>query len=213
MQFDGVSGESIPLKSVVAVTTPKGSAEADVTADQIWVYNDGAWTKYYFYVKRGAGNIWCLAGTTTEISDDIVLTSGQSFYFVRSTAATEPCQLTLSGSVVPLSSIKTYDITPGSTTAMAFPWPQNMKIKDFTAFNPDPKGSAEADVTADQIWVYNDGAWTKYYFYVKRGAGNIWCLAGTTTEISDDIVIAPGSAFYFVRSTAAAGNVTISFKR
>ena len=134
--------------------------------------------------------------------------SGQSFYFVRSN--TGDSTLTFAGAVVPLGSKVAYAIKAGSTTAMAYPWPDAMKIKDFQKYNSAPAGATGANSTADQIWTYNGFTWTKYYYY-KRGTTTKWCLAGGTSEIGDDVVIQSAAGFFFVRSNTA--DATITFAR
>ena len=195
----------MPVKSIVKVANPAGSTSAIAAADQIWTYDGHEWTKYYYY-KRGATTKWCVAGSTTEIGDDVVLKSGQSFYFIRSN--TSDSDLTFAGGVVPLSSKVAYSVKSGSTTAMAYPWPEAMKIKDFQNFNSAPAGSTSAIAAADQIWTYDGHEWTKYYYY-KRGATTKWCVAGSTTEIGDDVVVSSAGGFFFIRSNT--GDAVITF--
>lgn len=191
----------------MTVGTPAGATGANSGADQIWTYDGFTWTKYYFY-KRGTTTKWCLAGTTAEIGDDVVLKSGQSFYFLRSDVSDS--SLTFAGGVVPLASKVAYSVKAGSTTAMAYPWPEAMKIKDFQNFNSAPAGATGANSGADQIWTYDGFNWTKYYYY-KRGTTTKWCLAGTTAEIGDDVVISSAAGFFFLRSDTA--DATITFAR
>ena len=213
VQFNDVAtAGGIPIKKLVTVGNPLGGTQAAAAADQIWTYDGYTWTKYYYY-KRGTTTKWCLAGSTAEIGDDVVLNPGQSFFFVRSTAdSNESTTLTLAGGVVTLTSKPTYSVAPGSTTAMAWPWPEAMKVKDFNKYNPDPIGGTQAAAAADQIWTYDGYTWTKYYYY-KRGSTIKWCVAGSTAEIGDDVTIAAGSAFFFVRSTAASDTTAIQFTR
>ncbi len=216
VQFQPVDGSAgIPIKSLITVSDPRGSTSATASADQIWTYDGHDWTKYYFW-KRGETTKWCKAGDTTktEIGDDVVLKSGQAFFFVRSSAATDDATITLSGEVVPLATQVSYSVAKGSTTAMAWPWPEALKIKDFNNYNPDPRGSTSATASADQIWTYDGHDWTKYYFW-KRGETTKWCKAGDTTktEIGDDVVLKSGQAFFFVRSSAATEDVAITFAR
>ena len=213
VQFENI-GESagIPIKKLVTVGNPLGATGANSGADQIWTFNGYTWTKYYYY-KRGTTTKWCVAGSTTEIGDDVVLQPGQSFFFVRSTAdSNETTTLTLAGGVVTLTSKPSYSVAAGSTTAMAWPWPEAMKIKDFNNYNPNPLGATGANSGADQIWTFDGYTWTKYYYY-KRGTTTKWCEAGSTTEIGDNAVVEAGSAFFFVRSTAATSTTKIEFAR
>ena len=212
VQFQAVDGAAgIPIKSLLTVSTPIGSTSATTSTDQIWTYDGHTWTKYYYF-RRGSTTKWCKANSTDEIGDDVVLKSGQAFFFVRSDAATEDATITLSGEVVPLASQVSYSIARGSTTAMAWPWPEALKIKDFNNYNPTPIGSTSATTSVDQIWTYDGHTWTKYYYF-RRGGTTKWCKAGSNEEIGDDVVISSGQAFFFVRSDAATEDVTITFAR
>ena len=89
VQFENVDGtDGIPVKSIVTVGTPLGATAANAAADQIWTFDGYTWTKYYFY-KRGSVAKWCLAGSTTEIGDNVTIGTGSAFFFVRSTSASE----------------------------------------------------------------------------------------------------------------------------
>ena len=110
----------------------------------------------------------------------------------------------------------TITVRTGSTTAMGVQFENigesaGIPIKRLVTVG-NPLGATSAIGTADQIWTYDGHTWTKYYYY-KRGSTVKWCLAGGTTEIGDDITVPAGSAFFFVRSTAASGATTIAFER
>ena len=96
VQFENV-GEStgIPIKKLVTVGNPLGATGANSGADQIWTFDGYTWKKYYFY-KRGTTTKWCVAGSTEEISDNVVVEAGSAFFFVRSTAATGPTKIEFS---------------------------------------------------------------------------------------------------------------------
>ena len=110
----------------------------------------------------------------------------------------------------------TVTVRTGSTTAMGVQFENvgetaGIPIKKLVIVG-NPLGSTSAIGAADQIWTYDGHTWTKYYYY-KRGTTSKWCQAGSTTEIGDDVVVDAGSAFFFVRSTAASGTTTIQFSR
>ena len=224
VQFQAVDGAAgIPIKSLLTVSDPRGATSASSGADQIWTFDGHTWAKYYYYRRSSTTTPkWCLStdSTKTEIGDDVVLKPGQAFFFVRSDSdlATEEATITLSGGVVPLTSQVSYNIAKGSTTAMAWPWPEALKIKDFNNYNPDPRGSTSATSGADQIWTFDGHTWAKYYYYRRSSTTTPkWCLStdSTKTEIGDDVVITSGQAFFFVRSDSdvATDNVTITFAR
>ena len=107
-------------------------------------------------------------------------------------------------------------VKTGSTTAMGVQFENigesaGIPIKTLVTVG-NPLGGTQAAGGADQIWTYDGHTWTKYYYY-KRGATTKWCVAGSTVEIGDDVTIAAGSAFFFVRSTDASGATTIQFSR
>ena len=94
VQFQAVDGAAgIPIKSLLTVSDPRGSTSAKSDVDQIWTYDGYTWTKYYYFT-RGSTTKWCEAGSTEEIGDDVVISSGQAFFFVRSDAATEDVTIT-----------------------------------------------------------------------------------------------------------------------
>lgn len=110
----------------------------------------------------------------------------------------------------------TITVRTGSTTAMGVQFENlgstaGIPVKSLVTVG-NPIGQTGATAGADQIWTYNGFTWTKYYFY-KRGTTTKWCVAGSTTEIGDDVTVAMGSAFFFVRSNTAAGATTIAFER
>ena len=86
VQFQAVDGAAgIPIKSLLTVSAPIGSTSATTSTDQIWTYDGHTWTKYYYF-RRGSTTKWCKANSTEEIGDDVVISSGQAFFFVRSNA-------------------------------------------------------------------------------------------------------------------------------
>ena len=61
---------------------------------------------------------------------------------------------------------------------------------------------------ADQIWVWENNAWTKYFFR-KQGTTVVgWCQQGTTAVTSR--TLDPGQGFFFKRANTG-GATTITF--
>ena len=211
------------LKNVIKMDKPLGKTRGGNGADEIWVYNDGDWTKYYFWASRGAGNVWVDYSVNTTKADEAIaaetsatLKPGQCFFFVRGGASDGVASL--SGEVVPLKDVVQLAVKADSTTAMAYPWPTEMAVNDFTKFIDKPLGKTRGGNGADEIWVYNDGDWTKYYFWASRGAGNVWVDYSVNTTKADEALAAttkakllPGQAFFFIRGGASDG--VLSFKK
>ena len=216
VQFDQL-GEStaIPIKDLLKYDNIKGStASGGSGSDQIWTYKNDAWQKYYFFTKNSK-NVWCPLNSTTEVPANVTVSSGESFFFQRSTSATGEATITLSGAVKPLNLAHPVTVDKGSTVMLCNPWPIAFKVKNFTQFYPavsDIKGStASGGSGSDQIWTYKNDAWQKYYFFTKNSK-NVWCPLNSTTEVGDAVEIEPGAGFFFQRSTSAAGECTLTFK-
>lgn len=212
---DGTAG--IPLKSVVTVAAPYGAQSASVVSDQIWTFVGTEWVKYFYYTpnaRKPTEGYWCLSTDAThqEIPDTVTLMPGQSFFFVRSNNSAT--SITLAGGVVGLDKTQTYSVAKSTTTAMAWPWPEAMNIKDFTKYNSAPYGAQSASVVSDQIWTFLGTEWVKYFYYTpnaRKPTEGIWCLSTDSTHQETDAKIEAGSAFFFVRSNNSAA--TINFAR
>ena len=86
---------------------------------------------------------------------------------------------------------------------------EEIAVKDVLSVD-DPKGQAELGDAADQIWLWDTSAmnWKRYFFRSSRGKVTGWCKEGETTVTTD--TMKNGDGFFFRRSSAAVGNVTIS---
>ena len=148
VQFKNVGTENtagIMLKDVLKLDKPTGKTKGNNGADEIWVYENGTWAKYYFWASRGAGNVWLdYSQAPTKAADAIAaetkatLKPGQCFFFIRGGSSVGV--VSLSGEVIPLKDIVKFSVAGNSTTAMAFPWPTEMAINDFTRFIDKPVG-------------------------------------------------------------------------
>ena len=93
VQFKNVGTENtagILLKDVVKMDKTIGKTKGGNGADEIWVYENGAWVKYYFWSSRGTGNVWLdYSQAPTKAADAIAATTkakflpGQAFFFCR----------------------------------------------------------------------------------------------------------------------------------
>lgn len=205
VQFENVAGGDLAVKDVVTVSNPQASAGI-TSADQIWRWNtaSASWTKYFFYISRGMDKaIWVKDGETSETTDTIPC--GETFFFMRSGAASEATSLTLAGGVKDLSGSTSFAVTKNQLAFVANPWPKSIAIKDFCQYS-DGAWQASAGITsADQIWLWDTAAngWTKYFLYISRGMDKaIWVKDGDTNETTDEIPV--GKGIFFQRSGAAS---------
>ena len=217
VQFSSTDGGEIKIKDLVAGSNVKGGGGIGGTVDQIWTYDGFNWTKYFFYSGRGVTK-W-LRTPVVKASEDPetedTIANGQSFFFIRSTSGAVGDTVTLSGAVVPLAETRSIAVAPGTTTAMAYPWPEGFKIKNFNSFNSNPKGGGGIGGTVDQIWTYDGFNWTKYFYYSGRGVTK-WLktpVTNASTDVETEDEIAAGQAFFFIRSTSGSTGDTISFTR
>ena len=93
VQFKNVgtaNDAGVMLKDAIKLDTAIGTVKVGNGGDEIWVYESGDWTKYFFYSSRRKGNVWVLGGIEPTGADDAIskkttakLMPGQAFFFVR----------------------------------------------------------------------------------------------------------------------------------
>ena len=207
--FKNVDGTDVAIKDLVTVGTPVGGANIGVS-DQIWVWNtsSASWTKYFYYSGRGVTQ-WRKNGEAAETTDTI--TTGITFFFCRSGAATGTTTLTLSGKVKELEGSSSFTVSAGQLAFASNPWPLALEVKNFSSYYTSGAAVGGANIgVSDQIWVWDTdaAAWTKYFYYSGRGVTQ-WRKNGEATETADSIPA--GVGFFFQRSGAATAAATITF--
>ncbi|MBR4652044.1 MAG: hypothetical protein IKO72_01675 [Kiritimatiellae bacterium] len=222
IQFNDTATENtIAVKDLVTVDVPAGANALGDTADQIWKWENNAWTKY-FYRKRGATTYgWVKydssASTQPSVETSDTLGNGESVFFKRATGA-GGASLTLAGAVNLQAATVSTDVAAGQIVQLANPWPTVFPVVNIADCIPaaDQAGANALGDTADQIWVWENNAWTKY-FYRKRGATTYgWvkydsaASSQPTTPTTDTIGI--GQGFFFKRATGAGGT-TVTFTK
>ena len=208
VQFDKVDGNPIPVKDLVSCTDFKGSSGFNNSADQIWTYKNGEWTKYMYYAKTTTKE-WRLSDAKTKVPDTATLTSGDAFFFQRSKDGSDTT-LTLAGGVAPLTVVKPVPVAQSAIVMLANPWPTSLQLNQFDKLYDNVKGSSGFNNSADQIWTYKNGNWTKYMYYAKTTTKE-WRLSDAKTAVQDIVTIEPGEGFFFQRSKDGADTV-INFK-
>ena len=168
-------------------------------ADQIWVWKsaDANWEKY-FYRKQGSNPAtgWCKQKTTTVTTDTIK--NGETFFFQRAKGGSV-CDITLSGGVTKFTATPKYaNLVAEQYCFLAYPWPVSLPIAGFEKYQGNPKGYAVINGQAEQIWLWRNGDWVKY-FYRKQGSNPAtgWCKAKETSVTTD--TIGAGEGFFFYR--------------
>lgn len=218
VQFEKVEGAALPIKSLFSITNPGGTKDLSANSDQIWVFTGADWTMYY-YCKPSpvAAGKWVLKDdkSYTEIADTVTVAAGQSVFFRRASNKAGPDTLTLSGALVPLDGTKPVEVAAGETIALAWPWPEAMKVKGFDQYYANAGGTKDLSANSDQIWLFTGADWTMYYYCKPTPvAAGKWVLKADTTytEVPDSLTIPAGSAFFFRRSSNK-GTTTINFQR
>lgn len=212
-QFENVAGGAIAVKDAVTVS-PGQASNTKTAADQIWRWNTqtASWTYYFLCLDKRAGimNQWVKDGDKVETTDTIP--AGETFFFKRSSAATQPASLTLAGGVMDMSKSVSFSVTGAQLAFIANPWPIELPIKDFAKFvtGGEPKGS-NTKTAADQIWFWNTetSTWTYYFLCLDKRAGieNLWVKDGEKAETADKIPV--GKGIFFKRSSAASETVPL----
>lgn len=215
-QFESLDGGDIAVKN--AVTAEPASASASTSGDQLWRWDtaNATWTKYCYYEvprSKPAQIFWTkiVDGKVegTETTDTIP--AGETFFFKRSSGATEAATLTLAGGVKDLSGESSFAVTAAQLAFVANPWPTEIVIKDFNQFVTEGDPSASASTSGDQIWLWDtaNSTWTKYCYYEvprSKPAQIFWTkivngkVEGTETE--DPIPV--GKGIFFKRSSGAS---------
>ena len=207
VQFeDVVNGNTLKLKDAIKVAAPKGMPGITLAADQIWVWKSDIddWAKY-FYSSKVKG--WCSSTDTTKETEDTI-TTGQTVFFRRGGGGVATT-ISLSGGVTPFAAKPSYpNLVAGKYAFMAYPWPVNMPIADFSKYQGAPKGMPGSTLAADQIWVWKSDIddWVKYFYSSKVKA---WCISTDTSKATTDFIPA-GEGFFFRRGGGGSTD-TVTF--
>ena len=219
VQFNDTATENtIAVKDLVTVSDPKGANGLGDTADQIWKWENNAWTKYFYRVRGATTYGWvkydssATAQPTTETTD--TLSNGESIFFKRSSGGT--ATLTLSGTVNLQAASVSTEVAANQLVQLTNPWPTSFAIADMANCIPaaDRKGANGLGDTADQIWIWENNAWTKYFYRVRGTTTYGWvkydstASAQPTTPTTDTVEV--GQGFFFKRSSGGSATVTFT---
>ena len=114
----------------------------------------------------------------------------------------------------------TVDVADGQIVGLAIQFndivtENTIAVKDLVVLN-NPSGANSLVDTADQIWKWENNAWTKY-FYRKRGTTTYgWVkydsTAATQPSVATTDTIGVGQGFFFKRAMGAGGT-TVTFTK
>ena len=169
------------------------SGESDAEADSIYLWEDGGYTRRYFF-SSDAGDAWSDAQDGFDETTD-VLSTGLGFWFYnRGNEKT----VTLTGQV-PTTDVE-FDIAANTYTMVANPFADDLPIKSII---PVSGGftSGESDAEADSIYLWEDGGYTRRYFF-SSDAGDAWSDAQDGFDETNDTIPA-GLGFWFYRRGTA----------
>ncbi len=214
-QFEALGGGDIAVKN--AVTVENAVASNTAAGDQLWRWDTATatWTKYAYYKKPRtdpAEIFWTKIvndkAEGTETTDTIP--AGETFFFKRSSGATEAATLTLAGGVKDLSGESSFAVTQNQLAFVANPWPTEIVIKDFNQFVTEGTPSASNTAAGDQIWLWDtaNGTWVKYCLHKDSRAGitdNWRKIVGTKPDTKEtEDTIPAGKGIFFQRSGLAS---------
>ena len=166
------------------------SADTDGGADSIYLWEDGGYTRTYFF-SSDAGDAWSDAQDGFDETTD-TLPTGLGFWFYNRSDSDKT--VTLSGEV-PTNNI-VVDIVADNYTMLANPFSAPLPVKSIVPVTGEFT-SADTDGGADSIYLWEDGGYTKTYFF-SSDAGDAWSDAQDGFDETDD-TIAPGLGFWFFR--------------
>ena len=166
------------------------SADTDAEADYIYLWEDGGYTRTYFF-SSDAEDKWSSGDDGFEETED-TLETGLGFWFYSRTPSTKT--VTLAGQV-PTTNI-VVDISGNGYTMVANPFAAALPVKSIVPASGE-FAAADTDAEADYIYLWENGGYTRTYFF-SSDAGDAWSSGDDGFDETDD-TIPPGIGFWFYR--------------
>ena len=166
------------------------SADTDGEADCIYMWENGGYTTTYFF-SSDAGDAWSDNQDGFDETTDTI-PSGLGFWFYSRSDSDKT--VTLSGQV-PTTDVDV-DIVADNYTMVANPFSAPIPVKSIVA-KTGAFTSADTDGEADCIYMWEDGGYTKTYFF-SSDAGDAWSDNQDGFDETED-TIPPGLGFWFYR--------------
>ena len=165
------------------------SADTDGEADCIYLWEDGGYSRTYFF-SSDADDKWSSDQDGFEETTDS-LSPGLGFWFYNR-GDEKTVQLT---GQVPTTNI-VFNIAANTYTMVANPFAAPLPIKSIVPASGDFT-SADTDGEADCIYLWEDGGYSRTYFF-SSDAGDAWSSDQDGFEETDDTIPA-GLGFWFYR--------------
>ena len=166
------------------------SGEADSEADYIDLWEDGGYSRTYFF-SSDAGDAWSSADDGFDETDDTI-PEGIGFWFYNRGQSDKTA--TLAGQVA--TADVTVAIAANTYTLIGNPFAAPLPIKSIVPASGSFT-SGEADSEADYIDLWEDGGYSRTYFF-SSNAGDAWSSADDGFDETDE-TIPPGLGFWFYR--------------
>ena len=166
------------------------AADTGGGADCIYLWEDGEYTKTYFF-SSDAGDAWSDDQDGFDETTDTLPTGLGFWFFSRSDSDKE---VTLAGEV-PTNNV-VVNIAADNYTMVANPFSAPLPVKSIVPVTGEFT-SADTGGGADCIYLWEDGEYTKTYFF-SSDAGDAWSDDQDGFDETED-TIAPGLGFWFFR--------------
>ncbi len=166
------------------------SADTDADADFIELWEVGAYSRKYFF-SSDAGDAWSDATDGFDETTDTVDGKLGFWFYNRDTNDKE---VTLAGEVA--TEDVEVELVANNYTLIGNPFAAPLPIKSIVAVSGNFT-SADTDADADFIELWEDGAYSRKYFF-SSDAGDAWSDATDGFDETEDTVPA-GLGFWFFR--------------
>ncbi len=166
------------------------AADTDAEADYISLWEDGGYSRTYFF-SSDAGDAWSSDQDGFEETTDGLQTGLGLWFYSRSDSDKT---VTLAGEV-PSTNI-VVNIVGYNYTMLANPFAAPLPIKSIVPASGEFT-SADTDADADYISLWEDGGYSRTYFF-SSDAGDAWSSDQDGFEETED-TIPPGLGFWFYR--------------
>ncbi len=187
--FNNVGGGEKAIKNIFE-EDDFVSGEVSTSADCIYLWEDGEYTRTYFF-SSDANDAWSDAQDGFDETTDSLQT-GLGFWFYSRSDSDKT--VTLAGEV-PTTNI-VVNIAADNYTMIANPFAAPLPIKSIVPATGEFT-SGEVSTSADCIYLWEDGGYTKTYFF-SSDAGDAWSDAQDGFD-ETDATINPGLGFWFLR--------------
>jgi hypothetical protein len=168
------------------------------SADNIWLFVNGAWSKYYYDTSLER---WTQFSRGNPDASNQVILPDSGLLFSR--IADETSALIITGTVP--STSRKLTVNQSGVTVVGSSWPVDMTLSEAN-FNQIAEWQSSTDASdADQVFVLSEGVWQRYYH-----DGTDWLKNSRGNAVSNDVVIGSGSAVLLLKASPSSSTSTLS---